>query len=76
MFNEAFTEYEDISIDNIDKSKTIINEINRIIDKKRFNHFRPANLLLSKGYSVKEFDSLTLERFEKIFIEINKLILK
>ncbi|MCT7536519.1 AAA family ATPase [Aliarcobacter butzleri] len=76
LFNEAFTEYEDISIDNIDKSKTIINEINRIIDKKRFNHFRPANLLLSKGYSVKDFDSLTLERFEKIFIEINKLILK
>ena len=76
FFNEAFTEYEDISIDNIDKSKTIINEINRIIDKKRFNHFRPANLLLSKGYSVKDFDSLTLERFEKIFIEINKLILK
>ncbi|MCT7524502.1 ATP-binding protein [Aliarcobacter cryaerophilus] len=76
LFNEAFTEYEDISIDDIDKSKTIINEINKIIDKKRFNHFRPANLLISKGYSAKDFDSLTLECFEKIFVEINKLFLK
>lgn len=76
LFNEAFTEYEDISIDDIDKSKTIINEINRIIDKKRFNHFRPANLLISKGFSNKDFENETLERFEKIFMEINKLFLK
>lgn len=76
LFNEAFTEYEDISIDDIVKSKTIINEINRIIDKKRFNHFRPANLLISKGFSNKDFEDETLERFEKIFIEINKLFLK
>lgn len=76
LFNESFTEYEDISIDDIDKSKTIINEINRIIDKKRFNHFRPANLLISKGFSNKDFENETLERFEKIFIEVNKLFLK
>lgn len=76
LFNEAFTEYEDIPIGDIDKSKTIINEINRIIDKKRFNHFRPANLLISKGFSNKDFEDETLERFEKIFIEINKLFLK
>lgn len=76
LFNEAFEEHDDISIDSIDTSKTILDEINRIINKKRFNHFRPANLLVSKGFSITDFDESTIERFEKIFIEINKLFAK
>lgn len=76
LFNEVFNEYDDISIDDIDTSKTILDEINRIIKKSRFNHFRPANLLITKGLALSDFDVSTIDRFEKIFIEVNKLFPK
>ena len=76
LFNEAFNEYDDIEINDIDTSKTILDEINRIINKSRFNHFRPANLLITKGLAISDFDASTIDRFEKIFIEVNKLFPK
>ena len=76
LFNEALNEYENILIDDIDTSKSILDEINRIIDKKRFNHFRPANLLITKGLSISDFEESTIDRFEKIFTEVNKLFPK
>jgi len=38
-----------------------------------FNHYRPANKLAGKGVDPRFFSKETLDNFEKVFIEINKL---
>lgn len=74
LFNEAFSEYDNINVEDIDESKTILDEICRIIDKPRFNHYRPAKLLVSKALKIKDFGDTTINRFEKIFAEVNRLL--
>ncbi|MGX3044141.1 ATP-dependent nuclease [Helicobacter sp. T3_23-1056] len=76
LFNEEFKEYNDINESNIDKSKTILDSINKIINKERFNHYRPAKLLVSKGLKINDFEENTINRFEKMFIEINNIFKK
>ena len=76
LFNEEFKEYNDINESDIDKSKTILDSINKIIEKDRFNHYRPAKLLVSKGFPIDYFEQSTLDRFEKIFKEINNIFKK
>lgn len=71
-----FKEYNDINESDIDKSKTILDSINKIIEKDRFNHYRPAKLLVSKGFPIDYFEQSTLDRFEKIFKEINNIFKK
>lgn len=73
LFNEAFSEYDNINAKDIDDSKTILDEIGKIIKKSRFNHYRPANLLISKSLKLEDFEDSTIDRFEKIFAEVNKL---
>lgn len=72
LFNEAFSGYN-INAKDIDESKTILDEISRIIGKPRFNHYIPAKLLVSRGYNIEYFQDSTIDRFEKIFTEVNKL---
>lgn len=73
-FNQAFNEFEDIQIDQLDqKTKQIIQQINKAIGKIRFNHYRPANKLTQLGLQAKDFNANTLNRFERMFKEINKL---
>lgn len=76
LFNEAFNEYDNINVEDIDKSKTILDEISKIIGKPRFNHYIPAKLLVSKALKIKDFGDATINRFEKIFVEVNKLFQK
>lgn len=73
LFNEAFKEYNDINESDIDKSKTILDSINKIINKERFNHYIPAKLLVSKGLKINDFEQNTIDKFEKMFIEINNI---
>lgn len=73
LFNNAFDEYSNITLADIDKDQPIIPQINKIINKNRFNHFRPANKLVQLGVGNDYFSPKTLDRFEKMFIEINKL---
>lgn len=73
LFNEEFKEYNDINESDIDKSKTILDSINKIIEKDRFNHYRLAKLLASKALKINDFEQNTINRFETIFKTINNI---
>ena len=74
LFNKAFTEYQDIEISDLNSNiDNIIIQINKHINKDRFNHYRPANQLVKDVLSASNFHKDTLIRFENIFKEINKL---
>lgn len=73
LFNSAFTEHNDIKLSDLKAElPTIIMQINNVIGKK-FNHYRPANELVKLGVGKEFFSSKTLDNFEKVFSDINKL---
>jgi len=73
LFNSAFSEYEIKEEDLDNRIQRIILQLNKQIGKDRFNHYRPANELLKLGVSTSFFSSESLDNFEKVFVEINKL---
>lgn len=75
LFNLAFDkEYPSIKITDLDvNADTILKQINKVIGKDRFNHYRPANKLNQLGVDKTYFTPKTLDNFEKIFSEINNL---
>lgn len=74
LFNNAFEEYEDISIEQLDSNENqVLKQINKKIGKSHFNHYRPANKLAQMGVDSNFFEEQTLSRFENMFKEINKL---
>lgn len=73
FFNEAFQEFNNIEISEIDGSKPIVKQINKIIDKPRYNHYRPAITANKLSLSNQDFCPDTLNRFKKIFETINSL---
>ena len=74
LFNSAFNEYSDIKQDDLNSNiQQIIIQINKHIHVDRFNHFRPANEIMKKGINAATFSNESLDNFEKVFIEINKL---
>jgi len=74
-FNIAFSgEYPEIKVSELDPSiETILKQINKVISKDRFNHYRPANKLIQIGPKKEDFSVATLDRFEKVFKAINSL---
>lgn len=74
LFNSAFKEYPDIQLDDLNSDiDRIIIQINKHINKDRFNHFRPANEIVKIGADKIHFKKETLDTFEKVFKEINSL---
>lgn len=74
LFNSAFNEYTDIKESDLNTSiKQIIIQINQYLGVPRFNHYRPANELVKLAVDESFFDPDTLDRFERIFQEINTL---
>lgn len=75
MFNAAFDkEHPVVKLADLDSSiGTILKQINKVIGKDRFNHYRPANKLNQLGVDKSYFKPKTLDNFEKVFTEINKL---
>jgi len=75
LFNTAFDkEYSIVKLSDLsDSITTIIKQINKVIGKDRFNHYRPANKLNQMGVDKNYFKPKTLDNFEKMFVEINKL---
>ncbi|WP_066230148.1 AAA family ATPase [Metabacillus fastidiosus] len=74
LFNMTFDEYDDITLEQLDpKINQVIKQINKIIGKSRFNHYRPSNKLTQLGMDASDFSTGTLDRFENMFKEINKL---
>jgi predicted ATPase len=74
LFNSAFEDIPDIEVSDLDQSLgTVIKQINKVIQKDRFNHYRPANKLNQLGVDKTYFSEKTLNNFEKMFLEINNL---
>ena len=75
LFNAAFDkEHPVVKLADLDSSiDTILKQINKVIGKDRFNHYRPANKLNQLGVDKTNFKPKTLDNFEKMFAEINKL---
>lgn len=75
LFNEEFSkDYKSISREEIDINKPIIPQINKIIQKDRFNHYRPSRYLTSLCVGKDYFSESTLARFEALFKDINNLL--
>lgn len=75
IFNAAFDkEHSAVKLTDLDSSiETVLKQINKVIGKDRFNHYRPANKLNQLGVDKSYFKPKTLDNFEKMFAEINKL---
>ena len=75
VFNETFkNEHPVILASALDVSlDTIIKQISKSLNKERFNHYRPANKLSQLAVDKSYFSKKTLDNFEKMFTEINKL---
>lgn len=73
FFNDAFNEFEDIEENLIKQDKPIITQINSIIQKPRYNHYRPAMSASRLSLSDNDVSQDTLDRFENLFKKINSL---
>ena len=74
LFNAAFDEFVDICFDDLDKgTQRIILQINKILGKPRFNHYRPANAMALMGDNASFLSEETLARFEAMFKDLNSL---
>lgn len=75
LFNLAFDkDLPEIKVTDLDPSiDTVLKQINKVIGKDRFNHYRPANKLNQLSVDKTFFSTSTLDNFEKMFVEINKL---
>lgn len=74
LFNIAYSEYTDIKVADLNASiNQIIIQINKHINKDRFNHYRPANEIIKNGADKDFFEKETLDNFENVFKEINQL---
>ncbi|MEG9500071.1 AAA family ATPase [Mannheimia indoligenes] len=73
FFNDAFNEFENIEENLIKQDKPIIAQINSIIQKPRYNHYRPAMSASKLSLSDNDIGKDTLDRFENLFKKINSL---
>lgn len=74
MFSEAFPEHKGISASDLDENKkTILTQLKAFLGGKGFNHYKPSLHLISKRVGTDYFSKGTLNRFEFMFKEINKL---
>lgn len=74
LFNSAFKESTNIKLADLNSGiQQIIIQINKHLGVDRFNHFRPANELVKIGVEKTFFSDESLNNFEKVFVEINKL---
>ena len=74
IFKEAFPEHEKIELKDLDAKKpTILLQLKAVLGGKKFNHYKPSNSLLSIGLNISDFSKETIDRFENMFKEVNKL---
>jgi predicted ATP-dependent endonuclease of OLD family len=73
LFNFAFPDTQ-IKLSELNQDiKQVIIQINKYINKDRFNHYLPANELVKRGIKKDDLSPETLDNFEKVFAKINKL---
>lgn len=75
LFNQSFPEHKKISVDDLDLGNgLIVDQIAKIIGASRYNHYRPARTLLQSQVQSDFICEETAERFEELFIQVNKLV--
>lgn len=74
LFNLNFKDqYPEIKIVDIDSNiEGILSQINKLINKARFNHYLPAKSFTMHNEYCAALSEKTLSRFESIFKEVNK----
>lgn len=74
IFSKAFPEHVGITPADLDEKKpTILTQIQSTLGRKRFNHYKPSQELLTMGLESDFFSKETLGRFENMFKNINEL---
>lgn len=74
LFNSAFNEHKNVKESDLNSGiQQIIIQLNQHFGIARFNHYRPANELVKIGQDKTFFSTETLNNFEKVFEDINKL---
>lgn len=74
IFGEAFPDHKGVEVSDLDENRsTILTQLKALLGGKGFNHYKPSQHLLSMGRSADFFSKETLNRFESMFKEINKL---
>lgn len=68
LYNGAFG--TSVQIENLDVNKPIMSQLKRLNGNKSFNHYSPANYM-AKNVGAFTFSQETIERFEKLFVQIN-----
>lgn len=77
LFNGVFGEdLGKIATAQLKSKERILPQINRIITRDRFNHYRPAHFLASQQDRKLKLSDATLGRFEKMFSVVNGLFRK
>ena len=71
LYDGAFD--KQIVASDLDPTKPILEQLIRINDGKEFNHYRPANYLMQNIGSV-SLSQETLDNFERLFAEVNKML--
>lgn len=76
LFNSAFDEHPDVSSNDLSgfASERMVVRFNKHLGVRRFNHYRPANLLSKTGAD--QLSEATLNNFEAIFEGINQAMKK
>jgi predicted ATP-dependent endonuclease of OLD family len=73
LFNSAFPD-KTIQLTDLNSNiKQILIQISKVLDTDRFNHYKPAYELIKKSIKKEDLNFETLNNFEKVFTEINKL---
>jgi hypothetical protein len=73
LFNSAFPDKTIQLADLHSNIKQILIQISNVLDTDRFNHYKPAYELIKKSIKKEDLNPETLNNFEKVFTEINKL---
>ena len=77
LFNGVFEkDHGIIAVTQLKANERILPQINKIISRDRFNHYRPAHYLASQQDKKFKLSEATLGRFEKMFVAINVLFRK
>ena len=72
LFNTTFNgQFDEVKHDQIEAGNPIIPQINKIIGRKRFNHYRPSRMLVAGKVDL-ELSNSTLDRFEAAFKAVNQ----
>jgi predicted ATPase len=72
LFNAAFSgEVATIRLDQLLAGQRILPQINRLMGRDRFNHYRPARILVSSQHET-TLSEATLRRFEAAFKAVNQ----